>query len=50
MPVGEEQTAAAQDEDVRQVVVHGNGAGEAGKVGECGVGTKGSAGRRSPWW
>ncbi len=48
--VGEEQAAATEDEDVGQVVAHGDGAGEAGEVGEGGVGAEAEgAGARSPW-
>ena len=38
--VREEQAASAQDEDVGKIVVHRDGAGEAGKVGEGGVGAE----------
>ena len=41
--VGEEEAAAAKDEDVRKVIVEGNGLGEAGEVGEGGIGAEGES-------
>ena len=39
-PVGVQQTASAQDEDVRQEIVQGNGAGDSREVGEGSVGAQ----------